>query len=1083
MSRYKAFVSYVHDKNNDVIDKLHRGIARLAVPAYKLRGRPIFRDRTALKAQSNLWSSIAAALTDSEYLVFCATPDAAQSEWVQREVECFLSSDRTLENIVIVLLEGEISWEANVENNRLQFKGNALPPILKDKYESEPLYIDLRWMSGKKKLSRIEKQDFLSAIATIVARIEAVDKDQIFGADIRYRQTAFGIASLVSLGLVALSVGLSYFFSLATENEALAKEQRDIAIASESEAQRQAQEALAASLRNQAQLSWQNDRLYGAATTARLAATSHFLSQTSEAAKLISQSMFFVAPGNNARARSKRLMAEGTPVAFGLGQLVIHSPRGDRVATLRVHDRFENPRNEFQVTLEVGEDVSGEWQQFDLTDVLAPYVRFGSIPGLFEGIQPPWERRAHLSEDGNSIALCIPSETSVGENRYTVDLISITLSEGQNKLSASSHTLEGMFNGCDYSFDTNTFLLRPVVAEDNGIVIVSGGTLTKIPVRMSEGLLVSSSLSPDGRFAIAAIQNVRGAYLRLFGISDDGQFVSTHELSLLGSTFAPANSGIDASVTGVRYESLVGNITWSTNAQFFAVVERDAGVGITRLGIYSTQDDRINHLANDVVGDHLRTNLTWLSDDGRRLLVLEQGKGLRLRDVSTNVDIFAVSAPLVRGGALNSDQGTLFYHTNDTLHEIDWLSTPGLVEPMAIHGSEYFRADLEMPPMLLSGDEDLNVTQFKDQLGATLWDFENSNWYQVHLKSGPGEVFGLEFSKGGDFALISFDSTSFGDVICLASVPDRSCVHTDKFRRTEFLLERSIGSRVASDGRFAFYTAEGDWSFEENADQRDRITIIHPSEDKEIWTKVIPIPDGQNTVAASLVDDVSIFVLTGGDDEAESQRLEPLSMWKVALADQPNEVMLAEVGTVEIPDRLAPNVPVVASKTYNGRVLLGVPTTEVDDLNVGFEVISFDMESGESQEIAQQNNVVSIALDESSSFLLVVSSPNRPNGPDIPRRLKYLKGGTRVDIIRLQDGKRVYSRDFPDGFEKAFFVPHQGKLRVTGIVQQDGKQIQDYVWLPNELIAKVCSYLGGGIGRQYWQTNVSNSIDYVDTCK
>ncbi|MFD1156807.1 TIR domain-containing protein [Roseovarius aestuarii] len=1102
MSRYRAFISYVHSDNSNAIDRLHRGMARLAIPAYRVRGRPIFRDRTALKAQPNLWNSIATALSDSDFLILCATPDAAQSDWVQREVEYFLNSGKTLEDIIIVLLEGELAWQPAERGERHAFKGNALPQILQDRLDSEPLYVDLRWMVGKRKLSRKENQDFLSSVAGIVARLEGVEKDEVFGADIRYRQTAFGVASLTSLGLILLSVSLYYFSSLARDNaelakkneveavkqaelardnEAEAKKQRDNAIANEVEAQRQAKEALAAYLLNQAQFSWQKDRLYGAATTAKLAATSHFLSQTPEAASLINQSMYFVAPEREDLRKTIRLLEPGTPFALGQRPAIFYSTDGGRVGKLIVNNQVDAQKSEIHVALQLANMASGDWQEFDLTENLSQFVSFGSIPGLFSPLTG--KTRAHLANDGKSLALCIAEEPDFEDEKDFVHLIFVELAPEQQVIDQAKHELAGFYDECDFSFATNTFHLRTFGTENRTIIVATGDKLSQITVADSDGFISSSALSPDGQFVMATLQDANGAHVLNFRRSNNGQFEILGKYSLSGSTFNPPTTDSVLPKPEGRIENILGSITWSTNSKYFAIVERDTEFGFIRIGIYGVQKDGITYVGNDLIGDDPNPSILSVSDDGTLILALEQGKGLRLRDTTSKQDAFAISEASIRGGVLNFNQGALLYHTPLELHEVDASTTPGLVESKRSYGTTIFIADENKPPLFVSANEDLELTPFKDQLGATLWDFDTSEWYQIHLKSGPGEVVGVEFDEKGKFALISFDSRSFDDVICLASIPDRACIHTEKFRRTDFTLERSIGKRISSDGRYAYYTAEGDWSFEDDADVRDRITVVHRIEGKEFWVRKLAVPAGQNILGASLVDDNSVIVVSAVlDEDRDHERLGSLSLWKIDLTSESEELKIFDLGRVTAGDRSLSMLPVIASSTYEGKILLAIPTVIIDDRNVRFQIQAFDIGSGATKEIASKNNVVSVELNSSKSHLMILSSPDWANGPSIRNKLKFLKGGTEIDIVRLSDGRRVYSREFPNGFESAFFLPNEMSFRVTGLAHMDSKTIQDFVWRPTELIAGVCSFLGGGISRQYWKENVSSSIKYVNAC-
>jgi hypothetical protein len=83
---------------------------RFARPWHKARALRTFRDQTNLALNPHLWSSIEQALDQSEFFIVLASPRAAQSEWVQREVAHWLST-RSPETLLIVLTDGDIVWD------------------------------------------------------------------------------------------------------------------------------------------------------------------------------------------------------------------------------------------------------------------------------------------------------------------------------------------------------------------------------------------------------------------------------------------------------------------------------------------------------------------------------------------------------------------------------------------------------------------------------------------------------------------------------------------------------------------------------------------------------------------------------------------------------------------------------------------------------------------------------------------------------------------------------------------------------------------------------------------------------------
>ena len=89
-TRYKAFLSYSHAADGKLAPALQAGLHRFAKPFFRLRAVRVFRDATNLSVNPGLWTTIQKALADSEYFIVLASPAAAQSKWVGRELDYWL---------------------------------------------------------------------------------------------------------------------------------------------------------------------------------------------------------------------------------------------------------------------------------------------------------------------------------------------------------------------------------------------------------------------------------------------------------------------------------------------------------------------------------------------------------------------------------------------------------------------------------------------------------------------------------------------------------------------------------------------------------------------------------------------------------------------------------------------------------------------------------------------------------------------------------------------------------------------------------------------------------------------------------
>jgi len=226
--RYDAFISYSHSADGRLAPAVQTGLQRLARPWYRLRALRVFRDETGLAVNPHLWTSISEALDQSEYFVLLASPDAAASPWVGREIEAWLAT-RSPERILPVLTDGELVWDAQAGRYD-PVASTALPPALAAAIRTEPRHLDLRWARTDEQLG-LRNASFRAAIADLAAPMHGVSREDLEGEDVRQHRRAMRLAwgGAALLALVTVLAVLAATFAVRFANRAQANERRAVA--------------------------------------------------------------------------------------------------------------------------------------------------------------------------------------------------------------------------------------------------------------------------------------------------------------------------------------------------------------------------------------------------------------------------------------------------------------------------------------------------------------------------------------------------------------------------------------------------------------------------------------------------------------------------------------------------------------------------------------------------------------------------------------------------------------------------------------------------------------------------------------
>ena len=210
--RYKAFISYSHG-DRDWGAWLQRALETYRVPRRLVGTRgefgdvprrltPVFRDREDLSSASDLTVKVKDSLESAESLVVICSPAAAQSSWVNEEIDYFKSLGR--ESRIFALI---VDGDPQPSDPEQQCFPSALIRN-QDGTVREPLAADARkWADGK-----------LLAKLKIIAGILGIRLDELRRRNMQRRRRNLAIGAVLTLAMLALT-GTLLFTTLSSQKE------------------------------------------------------------------------------------------------------------------------------------------------------------------------------------------------------------------------------------------------------------------------------------------------------------------------------------------------------------------------------------------------------------------------------------------------------------------------------------------------------------------------------------------------------------------------------------------------------------------------------------------------------------------------------------------------------------------------------------------------------------------------------------------------------------------------------------------------------------------------------------------------
>lgn len=205
---YDAFMSYSQKADGAFAQALQGALEKIATPWYRRRSIRVFRDETTLKPTPAIWSSIQDALNKSKMFILLASPEAAESDWVNKEIAHWLSRVEPdlaapSERMLICLTEGQLKWPKDAIDFDWDVS-DALPPALKRVFREQPLWVDFIWADRASALS-LQHKPFYNNVARLAAAIRGMELDELIGEDIRQHRRRVAFAAAGGAVVVALS--------------------------------------------------------------------------------------------------------------------------------------------------------------------------------------------------------------------------------------------------------------------------------------------------------------------------------------------------------------------------------------------------------------------------------------------------------------------------------------------------------------------------------------------------------------------------------------------------------------------------------------------------------------------------------------------------------------------------------------------------------------------------------------------------------------------------------------------------------------------------------------------------------------
>lgn len=206
---YRAFISY-NRADSAIAAALAVSLSRFARPWFAMRAMRVFLDKNSLATDPTLSGAIDRGLAQSEWFILLASPASAASPWVCHEVAWWVAH-RPLSKMIIARTDGTIAWGGPGAVDFDWALTTALPPPLRGRFASEPIWADLGPAAATPRKT-VSNPVFRDGFLLVAAPIHGVSKDVLWNTERVAHRKRIAFAAGATLAIVAFaSVGRNQY--------------------------------------------------------------------------------------------------------------------------------------------------------------------------------------------------------------------------------------------------------------------------------------------------------------------------------------------------------------------------------------------------------------------------------------------------------------------------------------------------------------------------------------------------------------------------------------------------------------------------------------------------------------------------------------------------------------------------------------------------------------------------------------------------------------------------------------------------------------------------------------------------------